>query len=75
MSTEPKMTPWFVNGEKPAREGVYQQRNGNRELGYQRWTGSRWMFWSATVSGAQLADMPAAGEYQNDPWRGLASKP
>lgn len=77
MSTKPKMTPWFGNGEKPVREGVYQQKSGDRpaRLGYQRWLNGEWMTWHSTFEEAAEDERAVHGSYQNDPWRGLAEKP
>lgn len=45
MSTDPKMTPWFVNGEKPARPDVYNvssRKGGQSGKWWARWDGSTW---------------------------------
>jgi len=84
MSTEPKMTPWFVNGEKPARPGVYEVQDtyhtDERRTYYgfySKTTG--WGCGRLTIEDAiedkgrgTLADW-----YSSDrgKWRGLASKP
>lgn len=71
-----KLTPWFKNGVKPARKGVYQQMNGGRNrLGYQRWNGMNWGTWFETAEEAAQSTDRAAACYQSDPWRGLAAKP
>jgi hypothetical protein len=69
-----KYTPWFTDGEKPARPGVYQQLCGHKkEIGYQRWDGRHWFTWSMTPNGAEASEVIAADENQDDPWRGLAT--
>lgn len=71
-----KLTPWFRNGEKPARKGVYQQMSGTGDrLGYQRWDGKRWMVWCETAEAAAGKHIPVRHSSQGDPWRGLAEKP
>ena len=74
-----KLTPWFPGHIKPKRVGVYQQLSAiEKRLGYQRWDGKKWSPWfskaeDAACYGRECA--PAAEEYQNDPWRGLAERP
>lgn len=76
MSGAQKLTPWFPGHIKPVRPGVYQQMSGSgTRLGYQRWDGERWFSWHATPAGAASAVFAVMGEFQNDPWRGLASDP
>ena len=71
-----KLTPWFVNGEKPVRKGVYQQMCGSgRKLGYQQWTGKHWCDWCETPEMAATYFDPVVTFHQNDPWRGLAHPP
>lgn len=73
--SEPKLTPWFVNGERPVRKGVYQQMNGQDRLGYQYWDGVFWHGWAETARAARKDYGIAAHSHQNDPWRGLAHPP
>lgn len=71
-----KLTPWFLNGEKPIRDGVYQQMLGtDKTIGYQRFQNGVWYAWRKTPKEADLASSPANIFYQNDPWRGLAEDP
>lgn len=72
--SKPKLTDWFVNGERPVRKGVYQQMCGLRTtIGYQRWSGKNWYAWNSTADAAardqRIADL------QKDHWRGLAHPP
>lgn len=74
--SEPKLTPWFVNGEKPVRKGVYQQKSGSgRLLGYQRWDGKHWCTWHENAETAGKDREAVVSFHQNDPWRGLAHPP
>lgn len=75
-----KLTPWFVNGEPPARPGVYQQMCGlGKKVGYQYWSGEKWGLWYEMASDAanrhafeeDFFAYPHCGEK----WRGLASDP
>lgn len=70
-----KLTPWFVKGEKPVRQGVYQQKNGDGEIGYQRWYKGLWRYWYESPEAAAACTTPADHSFQLDPWRGLASDP
>lgn len=70
-----KLTPWFVNGEKPTRPGVYQQKNGYGEVGYQRWYRGLWRLWYESPDRASRCITPAADSLQADPWRGIGSDP
>jgi hypothetical protein len=71
-----KLTPWF-DGKlyKPVYPGVYQQLNGDKQLGYQRWDGRLWYAWYESVERAAKSIGPAARGFQNDNWRGLAKDP
>ena len=73
--TKQKLTPWFVNGEKPVRQGVYQQKNEDGDVGYQRWYRGLWCAWFESPEAAAACTTPAAISFQWDPWRGLASDP
>lgn len=67
-------TPWFDGRKKPARRGVYQQKDGHGQtIGYQYWDGSVWYAWCTTAREAFDARrcFPAAADCQNDKWRGL----
>lgn len=75
MSKKLKLTPWFRDGQKPARRGVYQQRNPFGVIGYQRWDGERWYGWCRTAEAAAIHGNPVAEFYSRDPWRGLAANP
>lgn len=74
----PKLTPWFVNGEKPVRSGVYETKllgaSGKViEEGWSFWNGRRWSNQRLNKESAYLADM--TGGCQEKLWRGLAEKP
>ena len=72
-----KLTPWF-DGKlyKPAYPGVYQQLGGgDKTIGYQRWDGNYWYEWSEYAEYAAKSTAPAARDFQNDDWRGLAKDP
>ena len=69
-----KLTPWFTRGEKPARDGVYQQMCGlKREVGYQKFSNGQWGPWARTPEVAARA--AGRADTQNDKWRGLAGRP
>ena len=88
MTTDENLTPWFVNGEKPARKGVY-----NVSCHYEHQSGHWWSYWdgrrflcfdpdkdSAKAYGTRLwADkrFAGAGDYvlTDGSWRGLAADP
>ena len=74
MSTEPKMTPWFVNGEKPARVGVYEVGEDGHRRWFQHWNGRWWGYFDTNPKDAQRFGRRQS-MYQNFRWRGLASKP
>jgi hypothetical protein len=70
--TEDQLTPWFDGRlHKPARPGVYMQRNANGRIGYQRWDGESWYLWISTAEIAAKQIQAVAHYYQNDDWRGL----
>ena len=80
MSTEPKMTPWFVNGEKPARPGAYnvscRKRNQSGKF-YAFFDGKKWC-WGIFPNPEQAATLYYDGEsasMADGSWRGLAAKP
>lgn len=68
-----ELTPWFVNGEKPRRKGVYRVRVGGVS-GFAYWNGSRWAWRCSSVHQADN-DRSTAGASQKKHWRGLASDP
>lgn len=76
-----KLTPWFVDGEKPARPGVYnvscrKEAQTGRYYGY--WNGRFWVFGVAETpeSAARLKQRVARGYVaSNGSWRGLAEAP
>jgi hypothetical protein len=70
-----KFTEWYPGHIKPFRKGVYQQRCGQgREIGYQKWDGTRWSDWYPTIEGAEKSKNFAISCNQNDPWRGLTKE-
>lgn len=79
MMSEPKLTDWFVNGEKPVRPGVYNvscRRKRQTGKWYAKWTGRRWLKFSDSADAAawetrQSVLMTAWG----GSWRGLAHPP
>lgn len=71
-----KLSRWFVNGEKPWEQGVYQQRSGvEKKLGYQKWDGKCWYGWCRTAHEASKEKSVVHIHNANDPWRGLARPP
>lgn len=77
--SEQELTPWFVNGEKPARKGVYQQMCGfGKQVGYQYWSGARWYPWHETAASANKyrgAEKCHSYAHCGEEWRGLAHPP
>lgn len=70
------LTPWFPQGTKPARKGVYEtapRHSGFRPL-YQFWDGEKWGGWNMYQHGAYNNRLSASRE-QEPLWRGLASNP
>lgn len=80
MTTEPKMTPWFVNGEKPARPGAYnvscrKSDQSGKFFGY--WDGKKWC-WGLFPTPDEAATDHYDGEsasVASGSWRGLAECP
>lgn len=69
-----ELTGWFVNGEKPVRDGVYQTTNGPW-LGYQKFQAGKWYGWYETPKDAAASKHIIREACQNDQWRGLSSDP
>ncbi|WP_315127310.1 hypothetical protein [Comamonas antarctica] len=79
---EEKLTPWFVNGEKPARKGVY-----NVSCRSESQTGRWYSWWDGKTFGAFATNLDRAKEYHlmhpgariaslgGGSWRGLAYDP
>lgn len=76
-----KLTPWFVDGSVPAREGVYNVSCRKRAQSgdwYARWDGATWYcahqsVWSALHEG-RAAERHRLWSEEGS-WRGLAKKP
>lgn len=71
--SEPKLTPWFVNGEKPARKGVYQVDSLFSEFAWSRWDGKTWGW--RRMRHATAAQDRNKTERKITQWRGLANQP
>lgn len=65
-----KYTPWFPNDIEPVRDGVYQRKDICGAIGFQKWTGKYWSFWSISADGADLYTLKS--RFQDGQWRGLA---
>lgn len=79
MSKE-QLTPWFVNGEKPAYPGVYNVscRNSNQTGGWwSYWSGSQWYSFSWCKEWAldYYQQSRRSARMDGGSWRGLAQKP
>lgn len=76
---DPKLTPWFTNGEKPAYPGVYnvscRKENQTGEW-YSYWNGLHFCPFSRKLEGAYRY-ATSVERYTNEEgsWRGLANKP
>lgn len=68
-----KLTPWFMNGEKPARKGVYRVRSDGF-YGFAYWDGRLWAWRCSSVAEAN-DDRLTTGASQTKHWRGLAHPP
>lgn len=83
MDTEPKLTPWFVNGEAPARPGVYlvdHAKAGQRFSQFAYWGGPRGGWGAAAPTPSQAFNRKRLGLdpnyfHQTGSWRGLSEKP
>lgn len=81
MKTNPKLTTWFTNGEKPAYPGVYnvscRKENQTGEW-YSYWNGYEFTWFEHSVDAAYRERLiPGAGRIvlTEGSWRGLAEKP
>lgn len=84
---ELKMTPWFANGEKPTRKGVYNvscQREDQSGNWYSYWDGRRFNCFGLDAAFAleRAQEMAPRRFYgtghavlAGGSWRGLAEKP
>jgi hypothetical protein len=74
-----KLTPWFPADVKPVRVGVYERDDSATDLGnghaaYSHWSGSKWgHLCEWTNQAGEFTSL--ISEYQDLPWRGLASDP
>ena len=80
-SKKQKLTPWFVNGEKPVRKGYYQVWRPKVNPAYPKrsvlyWNGKDWKH--TPHSGAGLIGVGGFASViasHGDKWRGLAEDP
>lgn len=76
-----KLTPWFVNGEKPAREGAYEvsyRKEGQLAGRFAFWSEEwGWGGASSLEYSETLRDSGANPEFFSEigSWRGLAEEP
>lgn len=76
-----KPTPWFVNGEKPTREGVYNvscRKSEQTGKWFARWDGEKWGTASGTREwAAEETRVATPDSYWHDQgsWRSLAEEP
>lgn len=81
MSNEQKLTPWFINGEKPARPGVYNvscRKHKQSGRWYARWDGVSWFraFTGVSTAGREVHATVIPNHWHAvGSWRGLAEKP
>ncbi len=72
MTTEDKLTPWFDQGQAPAREGSYEMEHG----GYAYFDGEHWGFTDKTPEDAEMTYSMFGPQLDKQPcWRGLAECP
>ena len=69
-----ELTPWFVNGEKPAYVGVYRSNASGLTDCYQHWDGRVWGVWCDSVERAYKS-RTIQSFVQSPHWRGLAQNP
>jgi hypothetical protein len=70
--TELPRTPWFSNGHKPTRPGVYERRYASGSILFAEWTGHNWLmrhYWPHTAARERMVSSAVAS------WRGLAEEP
>lgn len=81
-----KLTPWFVNGEKPVRPGVYNvscEKSAQSGRWYSYWDGRKFGPFFARVEWAREATIElgskkwhaGVGLLRRGSWRGLAEEP
>ncbi len=76
-----KLTPWFVNGELPARPGVYNvscRKYAQTGSYWARWGEGMWYRAETTMHNAALTRSPTrvTNRWSTEgSWRGLASDP
>ena len=86
VSEQQKLTPWFVNGEKPVRKGVYNvscQRRHQSGTWFAYWDGKRFLPFDADKNGAEQSGREflrkfkgcGAGAFvlSGGSWRGIAA--
>ena len=78
MKTNPKLTPWFTNGEKPVHIGVYNvscQRENQSGEWYSYWDGSYFSPFAYNVEDAyDFSECSPKYSNEEGSWRGLAEK-
>ena len=81
IGTKPKLTPWFVKGEKPARPGVYNvscQKENQSGLWYALWDGEKWFRGNLDATAAAKMTFSTISRnywHRYGSWRGLAENP
>ena len=76
-----KLTPWFVNGEKPTRKGVYNvscRKKNQTGLWFARWDGKTWHTAALSTGRAEKITQKASDPQRwnlDGSWRGLAEEP
>lgn len=70
---EQQLTPWFVNGETPARPGVYQVDSTVGPRAWAKWNGRKWCWRRQSFRAAETDRVPTSRQVTR--WRGLAQDP
>lgn len=78
-----ELTPWFVNGEKPARPGVYNvscRKFDQTGYWFAKWDGNSWFVAKELVQlaereGNKLGEGDDRHWHVRGSWRGLAQNP
>ena len=73
-----ELTPWFVNGEKPSRPGVYNvsaRKDDQSVYWFARWDGMQWYMAHSNVSSAMREQFGMGLRWSRGSWRGLAQNP
>lgn len=76
MNSDRELTPWFVNGERPARKGVYEVNSYCGVNCYSFWDGARWRWITERpIDAFRFRKMETGRAFADVRWRGLTTNP